>query len=127
PWLDVLLSLLAVDVEADLLLAVGYGHVALGRSDDDGLAGRRRTELLRQIHGDGQDVTQYGHLHVLHRVSSSGQPSPKFATRGRRSRDSLDMDAAGQAEEASESIIPDCGRIAVALPEPSRIRMEDRR
>src|SRR5215813_12544468 len=99
PWLDVLLSLLAVDVEADLLLAVGNGHVALGRSDDDGLAGRRRTELLRQVHGDGQDVTQYGHLYVLHRVSSPRQPSAKFATRGaRRSHDSLDTDAAGQAE-----------------------------
>src|SRR6266481_221597 len=58
--------LLAVDVEPDFFLTVGYGDVSFGRGDDGGLAGRRWSEFLRQVHGDGQDVSCDGHLHVLH-------------------------------------------------------------
>src|SRR6266542_3376185 len=63
-------SLLPVDVQPDLLVPIGDGHVPLGRRDDDGLAGGGRPELLRQVHPDDEDVPLDLHLDVLHvRVS----------------------------------------------------------
>src|SRR6266545_4051840 len=49
-------SLLPVDVQPDLLVPIGDGHVPLGRRDDGGLAGGGRPELLRQVHPDDEDV-----------------------------------------------------------------------
>ncbi len=40
-------SLLPIDVEANLLLSVRDGEIPFGRSDDDGLPGRRGPKLLR--------------------------------------------------------------------------------
>src|SRR5262249_52875338 len=58
--------LLPIHVQADLLVAVGNRHIAFGRRDDRGLARRGRTELLREIDPDGEDVALHLHLHVLH-------------------------------------------------------------
>src|SRR5882762_6322309 len=59
-------SLLAIDVQADLLFPIRNRDIALGRGDDDGLAGRGRAELLRQVYRDGEDVTGHRHLDILH-------------------------------------------------------------
>src|SRR6266508_4253167 len=59
-------SLLPVDVQPDLLVPIGDGHVPLGRRDDGGLAGGGRPELLRQVHPDDEDVPLDLHLDVLH-------------------------------------------------------------
>src|SRR5207249_10454761 len=76
PWL-----FLAVDVEADFFLAVGHRDVSFRRGDDDGLARRRWSEFLREVHRDGQDVSRDGHLHVFH-----GSPPPHSLAQNRAAR-----------------------------------------
>jgi hypothetical protein len=49
-------SLLPIDVQANLLLSVKDGDTPLRRGDDDGLPGRRRPKLFREVHRDGQLV-----------------------------------------------------------------------
>src|SRR6267143_4257984 len=66
-------SLLAIDVQADLLLPIRNRDIALGRGNDDGLARRGRTELLRQVYRDGQNVARHRHLNILHLLISSGE------------------------------------------------------
>src|SRR5450756_2405927 len=57
---------LLVDVQPHYLVSVRYRLIALCRGDDNGLPGRRWSELLRQIYLDGKGVALNGHLYVLH-------------------------------------------------------------
>ncbi len=59
------------DVQANLLLSVRDGDTPLRRGDADGLPGRGRPKLFREVHRDGQLVPLDRHLHVLHVIPPS--------------------------------------------------------
>src|SRR5690606_256834 len=66
---------LAIDVQSDLVAVfVLDGLVALAAGNDDGLARRRRPELLGQVHRDRKLVAFHFHIHVLHFESSLAGP-----------------------------------------------------